>query len=167
MRPSYPIASNARSWNWSRVRRLRLIGNCRSWSRIRPRHQKCAGRSLSKRLRRSSHHLVRTDSDRTAAIPDTPGAAATCPRGRPKESPRRSATTRPLWPPPSRESWARRSTLESLQQPMFMRLLAKPNLPGSSGLPNEPGDRLDAVTASRLICERLVPSIEAATKKIS
>lgn len=29
-----------------------------------------------------------------------------------------------------------------LQQPMFMRLLAKPNLPGSSGLPNEPGDRL-------------------------
>jgi hypothetical protein len=29
-----------------------------------------------------------------------------------------------------------------LQQPMFMRLLAKPNLPGSSGLPNEPGVRL-------------------------
>jgi hypothetical protein len=26
---------------------------------------------------------------------------------------------------------------------MFMRLLAKPNLPGSSGLPNEPGDRLE------------------------
>ena len=30
-----------------------------------------------------------------------------------------------------------------LQQPMFMRLLAKPNLPGSSGLPNEPGVRLE------------------------
>lgn len=29
-----------------------------------------------------------------------------------------------------------------LQQPMFMRLLAKPNLPGSSGLPKEPGVRL-------------------------
>ena len=30
-----------------------------------------------------------------------------------------------------------------LQQPMFMRLLAKPNLPGSCGLPNEPGVRLE------------------------
>ena len=29
-----------------------------------------------------------------------------------------------------------------LQQLMFMRLLAKPNLSGSSGLPNEPGVRL-------------------------
>ncbi|MEG4035287.1 hypothetical protein QUA03_15805 [Microcoleus sp. S36b_A4] len=69
------------------------------------------------------------------------------------------------------------------QKPMLWRLSARQNLPGSSGLPivapffdffvltrNEPGDRLDAVTrspASRLICSRLAPSIEAATKKIS
>ncbi|MEG4959417.1 MULTISPECIES: hypothetical protein [unclassified Microcoleus] len=67
------------------------------------------------------------------------------------------------------------------QQPMWWRLSARQNLPGSSGVPivapffyffvltrNEPGDRLDAVTrspASRLICSRLAPSIEAVTKK--
>ncbi|MEG4208384.1 hypothetical protein QUA20_31465 [Microcoleus sp. Pol7_A1] len=77
----------------------------------------------------------------------------------------------------------RRSTPEKSQQPMLWQLSARQNLPGSSRLPivapffdffvltrNEPGDRLDAVTrspASRLICSRLAPSIEAATKKTS
>ncbi|MEG3887641.1 hypothetical protein QT971_25955 [Microcoleus sp. herbarium19] len=77
----------------------------------------------------------------------------------------------------------RRSTPEKSQQPMLWRLSARQNLPRLSGLPivapffdffvltrNEPGDRLDAVTrspASRLICSRLAPSIEATTKKIS